>query len=616
MLSLALMKPFRFLLFFVLSLLGFCYLSAAAQCPPDEIMNLRKTAIIFGEKDYKHCPSLANPGNDAMDMRDSLKRLGFSVLTYIDADLPSMENAITHWCADLDNYDVALFYFSGHGAEVKGDNYLFPVDINALGPSDLNRMAYSVDKLVEAFGNSHLKYSVIILDACRNNPFSKGWSRGIGEGGLAQMAGKGTFIAFAATPGQTASDGINRNGIYTEAILKNIMVPNRSVNDIFTNVNGYVRTVTKGEQQPFFNSSMGRLYCFSVTRPFKPIKKAKQAENYRISSSIAVSPDEDVIFTVNKSKNEIGLHDIKTMNLIRTLIGVPGHPIAVIPMGVTDLIAIDSTSHSVIQINWQYDKVVKQYPMTMTPIEAIISPDQKKLYVFGNDQRQGYLTTIDLVHGKIVSTRQFDGRLIHVTCDDHAFYALLKEDVKKISIINIRSGEIKKISVSFDAVSLSISPDDRQLYVMRKSGDYVVRLNLTDLKLKDTLSLSALAVYFSGDSRYAFAENNEQVILFRTADGDIMKKNSFYYPPNGVVTDNANVVYIWLPGEDRVFSFHLEEQLKDSASGLDPDAKLKNFQTWIKSDPTLKNRVEQRKHCDQLHLYAESFLPTFGLSSY
>jgi uncharacterized caspase-like protein len=261
------MKYYRVVLILTALFIGLFNCISKAQCSENEILNLRKTAIVFGEKGYKYYGPLNNTVNDANDIADSLKTLGFVVYKYIDADQQSMDDAIDSWCSKLANYDVALFYFSGHGAEVNGENYLFPTDIKPKGQSEVLYHAYPANKLLITLDNSNLKYSIIILDACRNNPFTRSWNRGAADVGLAPMQGKGAFIAFAASPGKTASDGANRNGTYTEGILKNIMVPNKSITDIFTGVNGYVRKTTNGEQVPFFNSSMGTEYCFSVTSP-------------------------------------------------------------------------------------------------------------------------------------------------------------------------------------------------------------------------------------------------------------------------------------------------------------------------------------------------------------
>lgn len=167
-----------------------------------------------------------------------------------------MNDAIDNWCAKLIKYDVALFYYSGHGAEINGENYLFPTDANPKGPSDLHFSTYSANKLLERLDNSSLKYSIMILDACRTNPFTRNWTRDVGKGGLSAMTGKGTFIGYAASPGTTASDGSNRNGTYTEGILKNITIPSLTIDQIFTKVNSHVRQKTSDKQIPFKNSSL------------------------------------------------------------------------------------------------------------------------------------------------------------------------------------------------------------------------------------------------------------------------------------------------------------------------------------------------------------------------
>lgn len=238
--------------------------SSFSQCSEIDILNLRKTALIFGEKDYKHAGALTNPINDALDISDSLKKIGFDVTTYSNTDFNSMNTAIQNWLIKIPKYDVALFYYSGHGAEVNGVNYLFPIDANPKGPSDLYYSAYNANKLLVEMENSNSKFNIIILDACRNNPFTKGWARDITTNGLASMTGKGSFIGFAASPGTTASDGTGRNGTYTEGILKYITTANLTIDQIFTRVNSYVRSKSNEVQIPFKNSSLSVDFCFSV----------------------------------------------------------------------------------------------------------------------------------------------------------------------------------------------------------------------------------------------------------------------------------------------------------------------------------------------------------------
>jgi uncharacterized caspase-like protein len=111
------MKSFR--LIFLIFLLLLTKLSAG-QCSEFDILNLKKVAIVFGEKDYKHAGSLVNPLNDAQDVSDSLKKIGFAVYTYFNSDFKTMTAALNDWYTKLSKYEVALFYYSGHGAEVNG----------------------------------------------------------------------------------------------------------------------------------------------------------------------------------------------------------------------------------------------------------------------------------------------------------------------------------------------------------------------------------------------------------------------------------------------------------------------------------------------------------------
>ena len=230
-----------------------------------------RIALIIGMAAYKEVDSLPLCRSDADSMAKVLKSLNFEIIEYKDLTKEGMENAITDWASKLKNYDVGLFYYSGHGAEVQGENYLFPVDARKSTPIQQKYSTVSVGEILDVFGqaeneqDSRLKTNILILDACRDNPYTKSWTKSTGtEGGLANIANipNGTFIGFATAPGKVASAIGTTNSPYTKAILKDVMTPNESIDDIFTDVNATTRYLTGGEQTPFKNSSLDAKFYF------------------------------------------------------------------------------------------------------------------------------------------------------------------------------------------------------------------------------------------------------------------------------------------------------------------------------------------------------------------
>lgn len=144
----------------------------------------------------------------------------------------------------------------------------------------------------------------MILDACRTNPITKQWTRDFNNTGLAPMSGKGSFIGFAAAPGTTASDGADRNGTYTEAILRNMMVQNSSIDQIFTRVNQYVRTKTFDRQIPFKSSSLSVDFCFNLPK-FSKSESSKLGTNNYTSDRFLISPNDDKLYILDNSNNSI-----------------------------------------------------------------------------------------------------------------------------------------------------------------------------------------------------------------------------------------------------------------------------------------------------------------------
>jgi uncharacterized caspase-like protein len=201
--------------------------------------------------------------HDAQDIAQSLKQLGFRVINANDADLKRMKQAIDEFGSQLGEDSVALFYYAGHGMQVKGENYLIPVDADIKSENEVPYNAVNVGEVLAKFEASRAGVGIVILDACRDNPFSR--SLRSQQRGLASIdAPRGLLIAYATAPGKTAQDGTERNGLYTSQLLKVLQQPNLKVEDVFKRVRVAVTNASNGEQLPWESSSLVGDFYFSA----------------------------------------------------------------------------------------------------------------------------------------------------------------------------------------------------------------------------------------------------------------------------------------------------------------------------------------------------------------
>jgi hypothetical protein len=232
----------------------------AQTAPPQySIKTTRRLALVIGNADYGGNNSLKNPINDATDIAAALREIGFDVMTATNTTRRKMDEIMDEFGSKLKNYDVVFFYYAGHGLQVGGENYLMPIDAKPQTEREVKYDCFEVGKLIAKMDIEDVpnRANIIVLDACRDNPLKRSWSRSTGGGGLANMsAPSGTFIGFATAPGSTAADGTGRNGVYTSALLQHIRKPNLSVFSLFTSVNGTVKATTNNQQVPWINSSL------------------------------------------------------------------------------------------------------------------------------------------------------------------------------------------------------------------------------------------------------------------------------------------------------------------------------------------------------------------------
>jgi tetratricopeptide (TPR) repeat protein len=220
-----------------------------------------RVALVIGNGNYR-AGQLKNPINDARSMYKTLTDLGFAVELATDADARKLRGTIdTFTSRRLHQGDVAVFYYAGHGMQIDSENYLIPTDFDSSDEILARRSAYPANLALEAMERSGAQLRIIILDACRNNPYSG--SRALGGGGLATMtSGAGTFIAFATAPGKTASDNAaGANGLFTTYLLESLKQPGLTLDEVFNKTREEVVTASKKFQTPWTQSSViGRFY--------------------------------------------------------------------------------------------------------------------------------------------------------------------------------------------------------------------------------------------------------------------------------------------------------------------------------------------------------------------
>lgn len=222
----------------------------------------RRLALIIGNGVYIYGGTLANPENDAKDIGAKLSQLGFDVMLYENVDQKGFKKAIDDFGERLASYDVGLFYYAGHGIQVRGNNYLIPVDANLKSENDVEYDCLDAGRLLSKMEDAGSTTNIVILDACRDNPFERSWRRSTRGQGLAFMtAPAGSLISYATSPGATASDGSGRNGLFTTALLNYIEEPGLPILEVFQKVRTFVRENSNGEQVPWESTSLeGNFY--------------------------------------------------------------------------------------------------------------------------------------------------------------------------------------------------------------------------------------------------------------------------------------------------------------------------------------------------------------------
>ncbi len=273
-----------------LSLAPWLAAAANAQAP-----GAARAALVVGNSRYAELPALRNPSNDAAALGRRLGEIGFAVRSHLDVGKEAFDAAIRAHCEQLArDRGVGLFYFAGHGLQVRWRNYLVPVDARLAGVEDVPRRAVDLNDLLEGIRRAGNPMNIVILDACRDNPFALDLRSG---NGLSQIdAPVGTLLAYATAPGNTASDGEGVNGLYTEQLLKEMAAPRTKIEDVFKRVRLNVRRASRGRQIP--GESTSREVDFYLSPPQVPSRPSRAELDRRFAEEAAAWQKADAQATI------------------------------------------------------------------------------------------------------------------------------------------------------------------------------------------------------------------------------------------------------------------------------------------------------------------------------
>lgn len=233
---------------------------------------VRRVALVIGNSDYKHTenlPKLENATNDAEDISIALRSFGFEVIERKNQSLEGMNQAIAEFGRKIEKSDAALFYFAGHGIQVKNQNYLMPTDAKVESEAAVAYQGVNVNQILDEMDGAKSPANIVMLDACRNNPvaggkFRSGKSRGLASPGVPP---KGTVIVYATDPGNVAADGEGRNGLFTSGLLTAFKGGDLSLDGVLTVASAEVERISGNTQSPYVNGpkTLQKNFNFKIT---------------------------------------------------------------------------------------------------------------------------------------------------------------------------------------------------------------------------------------------------------------------------------------------------------------------------------------------------------------
>lgn len=240
----------------------------------------RRVALVIGNSAYQRGP-LKNPVNDATDVAAKLRSMGFEVIERTNLKSGQIGRTLREFRSRLTPGSVALFFYAGHGLQIKGENYLPTIDADIEGEEDVPNQSIAVRQVMEVMADAKTRLNLAFLDACRNNPYARSFRSGT-EGLARVSAPSGTLISFATRPGSVAADGTGRNGLYTTHLLAAMETPNLPVELMLKKVTSGVKVASQGMQEPWMEGSIDGDFQFLTVAPQKAeVHSAADAERSR-----------------------------------------------------------------------------------------------------------------------------------------------------------------------------------------------------------------------------------------------------------------------------------------------------------------------------------------------
>jgi uncharacterized caspase-like protein len=273
----------------VLAAMAVVVLAADAPAPASgALVKERRLALVIGNSAYEAAP-LRNPVNDARDFAAALADSGFEVSRLENASLRELRSALRDFGDQLKKQGgVGLFYFAGHGMQVKGRNYLIPVAAQIEREDEVEFESLDANQVLEKLDSAGNRFNIVILDACRNNPFARSFRSS--TQGLARMdAPSGAVVAFATSPGSVASDGGGRNGLYSQHLIESVGRPGLKIEEVFKQVRAAVRRDSGGKQTPWESTSLEGDFYFHPVDGVAAETARKQQEQARLAEAVRVA---------------------------------------------------------------------------------------------------------------------------------------------------------------------------------------------------------------------------------------------------------------------------------------------------------------------------------------
>ena len=413
------MHYFRFLWVAILSLV-ILQATNTRSIYQQKFADENRVALVIGNAKYSRFSPLANTLNDAQDIARVLKEKNFDIIYIADGDLQSMEKGVKTFASKLKKGGVGFFYYAGHGLQVNDSNYLIPINSTISNSIDVKYKSLPVNYLIDMMESSHNRLNIIVLDACRNDPFKRG------GGGLAQInSAKGMYISFATGPGKVASDGDERNGLFTKHLLENINRSNITLDEVFNQTRKGVYDDSNGEQLPWTSTSVIGNFYFNID---------KIEANNSISSIPIVTTKPKEIQTTRKATPNLGniFSNAKVKSFLESLLRA-------------------NEGHDLYGVLEHYARKVEPYLSSVHATHDTIYKDKKSHFTQWS-KREYQLKSIEIKrHYEYLGTYYAD--------ISYKLHWSRSNDKRKMSGVSIMSATIKSIDDSFKITAIGAISD-------------------------------------------------------------------------------------------------------------------------------------------------------------